>query len=145
MQDTDRMADIKKRLAEATAGPWVVDWGELFGGARVADGILARSDGDKEGQHTFPVFEIDADSEFDNWDAEFIAHSRQDIEYLIGRMEAAEQALTHIRSTKLDDLLGNVWITGETYANDTFLTRVHYANEFKNALAEICRFVREGK
>lgn len=71
---TTRLDEIKARLAAATAGPWTIFGSELYedefavmhseGRNCVADGVLRR-------------------------DAEFIAHARADIEWLIGELEQA--------------------------------------------------------
>ena len=86
---TDRLAKIKKREAKATLGPWVPEhltgcpddnWAGAYiiGGTEYIAGMWDYDDGG-----------ICSTQD----DAEFIAHARQDIPYLLRRLEAAEELI----------------------------------------------------
>lgn len=83
-----RLEEIKERLEKATPGPWKLDCGELK--RDVPESELARYYGDnlllsanQLGSSAYVRRPEDAD---------FIAHSRSDIEFLLTQLREAEQA-----------------------------------------------------
>jgi len=72
---TDRLAEIAKRVEDATEGPWVLEdpWG-TNGGAN----LVSIPSGDN------PIFNfVQASTEEDN---RFIAHAREDVPFLLNRV-----------------------------------------------------------
>lgn len=115
--DSDRIKQIKERLSQATPGPWHVNYlddsyhmnlvavttrpdsgkhealpyddpGNEIRDSIVATTLIQAGLGDEEKSPTF--VEVDLDDGEGRWDedAEFIAHSRADIEYLLQLVES---------------------------------------------------------
>lgn len=115
--DKDRINQIKKRLAEATPGPWYANYlddsfhmnlvavttrpdtemhealpyddpDNKIRDSIVATTLIQAGLGDEEESPNF--VEVDLDDGEGRWheDAEFIAHSRSDVEYLLELVEA---------------------------------------------------------
>jgi len=98
-QGDDRLAQIRARCERATDGPWKHDTDYLGGGIfqeRVGGWAITRCHG----------YGPDSDHERMPADAEFIAHSREDVPYLLERVENLEQAWRRDRelySTAIDN------------------------------------------
>lgn len=84
MNGEDRVTEIAGRVAAATEGPW----------ASLGYHIL---DGDVPQTHLGEVFSTPSD-------AEFIAHAREDIPYLLERLRTAEAELVTVKQQRSDNL-----------------------------------------
>ena len=76
----DRLAEIRARAEAATPGPWTL--GPCSHGGQI---LQRGDDSSRETRHPQTYLQIVPDS-----DAEFIAHARTDIPYLLGRIEHLE-------------------------------------------------------
>jgi hypothetical protein len=86
-----RLDEIKEREGKATKGPW------LYNGNRYIDDVVC---GNHDMICTLPYWNITVTQQ-DRNNAEYIAHSREDIPYLLERLQAAEKALTlYLRNTE---------------------------------------------
>lgn len=92
MTHAERMTEIKAREAAATPPPWIKNtWiGEEGGWTAVWPIHCCIENCDCEGRHDEPDCRNDHEAQID---ADFIAHSRADIPYMIARVEALEAAL----------------------------------------------------
>lgn len=92
-QLTTRLSAMKERLAKATPGPWQIKPGEYVSFLGEQFFQVLNTLPDKDGDFTL----ISANrTSLEN--AEFIAHSRIDMELLIAALERAVGALEHITS-----------------------------------------------
>lgn len=109
MSDTERIAAIRRRAETATAGAW---------GWHYYDGYTALSafepPGGGEGINpVLSVAERDMDDLVDyvqvtRSDAEFIAHAREDIPWLLDALTKAEERTARVQAL-LDDMRGAHW------------------------------------
>lgn len=83
MTDEERLAEIEARAAKATAGPWAVD------GSSAADIALGVTYGDDtETWVQSSTGHIDDEGGHTVDDAQFIAHARTDVPWLVERVRA---------------------------------------------------------
>lgn len=80
---TKRLQEIRERESKATAGPWVTDDVARVGVGEPYGPFLATC---KPSVHDWPVRQQEQD------DAEFIAHAREDVPWLLSEMERLETA-----------------------------------------------------
>ena len=93
---TDRLEEIKQREAKATLGEWHVGRYLLQGEIPVYC---------EEGAEFVAVCVSKNDKPVEA-NAEFIAHSRQDIPYLLRRLEAAEAVIGFLYASPYEEVFG---------------------------------------
>lgn len=79
-----RIEEIRERCEKATKGPWWSTRMDIGKGPREPNVVFSRDD---LGRCTYDTFNLKAK------DADFIAHSRDDIPFLLAEIERLRQAL----------------------------------------------------
>lgn len=124
---TQRLDEIEQRAVAATPGPWEVH-------AAAADARHVRADGPRDLAGVLikilvaDVLVAEQDDPEGQVNAEFIAHAREDVPWLVGRLRAAlhaERAEAELR--RLRDTLSKGRQSDESWSSDFFESQADLA------------------